>query len=186
MIETLKKLWHDPVWSKVIAAAVIASATYFLVDKHIIWKILESIFEFMIFQVSMPIWVLILSSLVFLFLIPIIAFIKKRKIPRFLSYKSDNIFDIDWFWEWSPPSVYNNNKYEIMNITPRCPSCYSLLDLNDYSGILVNCVNENCNWEWEWARNRSSSKHITHSSELKSKVLNEIDRRVYAGEKGIS
>lgn len=181
----VKKLWRDPVWSAVIATGIIALVTYLLGYWNQIWLTIKSAASLLATPLSFPLWVVMVAVPVLLFTVPVIASLiasfRSAKEPRFLSYTSDTIFDINWSWRWLPPSVYDSH-YTMRDLVPRCPSCAAVLEINDYCGSLVQCINENCSWQWE--RQRRHGSRIGHSSELDSKVRNEIDRRLHAGERG--
>jgi hypothetical protein len=177
----IKKFWRDPVWSAVIAAAIIGGLSYFSGIWPDIWNLIKSIPTFLAKELPIPIWVLLIVVPVLLFLIPFIHSLQSNREPGFVLYTSDIIFDINWSWRWIPPNIYSSN-YTLKDLTPRCPSCHAVLKISDYGGSLASCVNENCNWQWERQRQHGSS--IGHSSELDSKVRNEIDRRIHAGERG--
>ena len=176
-----KKLWKDPVWSAVIAAGIVAAAVYLLGYWPYIWQFVKNIPSLLETPVSIPLWVLILGVPILLFAIPFVASLNTKKEPRFLSYRNDTIFDISWSWRWLSPGFHSSN-YQMRDLTPRCPSCSAVLTLNDYDGSLVSCINENCSWRWE--RQHRHGSRIRHSSELDSKVRNEIDRRIHAGGRG--
>lgn len=177
----VQKLWKDPVWSAVIAAGIVAVATYLLGYWPQIWQLVKSIPSLFATPLSIPLWALLLAVPTLLLAIPFVASLKSVKEPSFVSYTSDTIFDITWFWRWLSPGFYNSH-YTIQDLVPRCPSCGAVLTINDYSGSLVSCINENCSWQWE--RQSRHGFRIGHSSELDSKVRNEIDRRIHAGERG--
>jgi len=177
----VRKLWKDPVWSAVIAAGIVAGATYLLGYWPYISQFVQIIPSLLATPVSIPIWALLLGVPVLLLAIPFFASLNTEKEPRFISYRSDTIFDIRWYWRWLP-SGFHSSDYQIQDLTPRCPSCGAVLTINDYSGSLVSCINENCSWQWDRQHNHDS--RIGDSLELDSKVRNEIDRRIHAGERG--
>tara|TARA_R110000851_G_scaffold261162_6_gene413660 strand:- start:3234 stop:3716 length:483 start_codon:yes stop_codon:yes gene_type:complete len=146
-----------------------------------IWQFVKGIPTILAAPVPIPLWALLIGVPVFLLAIPFFTFLSKEKEPQFLTYRSDTIFDITWFWRWLPPGFHSSH-YQIKDLTPRCPSCRAVLSINDFGGCLVSCVNENCSWQWD--RQHRYGSRIGHSSELTSKVHNEIDRRIHAGESG--
>jgi hypothetical protein len=127
------------------------------------------------FEISIPIWLLLIISIILLFLIPALQSLQKESYPEFLAYRNDNIFGIDLSWDWSPPGFYND-KYSIKDLHLRCPSCKSSLKLNEYSYQLVCCINDNCKWEWQ---QNSSENGILNYNQLEQKLLNVIDRKIY-------
>lgn len=177
----LKKLWKDPVWSAVISAGLIALASYLFGLWPTIWQAMGSVLGLLALPISIPLWLIIVAIPALLLVIPIIIALRPDREPPFTKYTNDNIFDINWAWQWSTPTRYRS-QYELKALTPRCPTCHAVLSINDYSGSLVSCINENCNWKW--ARQRHHSSRISHSTELYTKVHNEIDRRIHAGERG--
>lgn len=175
----IKKVWSDPVWSSVIAAAIIASASYFAGFWPHIWQFIKAIPSLLARPVVIPVWALLVAIPALVFIVPLVRSLRTNRGPQFLGYVKDRILDIDWHWRWSAPHIYNSH-YQIQDLTPRCPDCKAVLEINDYRGELVICVNENCSWQWK--RQFRHGSRIGHSSELDSKVRNEIDRRIYSGE----
>jgi len=177
----VKKLWKDPIWSAVIATGIVTVATYLLGYWPQMLRVVKSVPNLLATSLSIPLWVVALAVPSLLLTLPLISTLRSVKEPRFLSYTSDTIFDINWSWRWLAPG-YSNSYYTPHELLPRCPSCSSVLNINDYSESLVTCIHENCSWEWSQQGRRGS--RISHSSELDSRVRNEIDRRVHAGERG--
>lgn len=177
----VRKVWKDPVWSAVIAAGIVAGITYLLGYWPHIWQFTKSTSSLLATPVSIPLWAFFLGVPFVWLAILLFASINKKKEPLFISYVSDTIFDITWYWRWLPPG-YQSSEHQIRDLTPRCPSCGAVLTINDYCGSFVSCINENCSWRWE--RQHRHGSRIGHSSELDSKVRNEIDRRIHTGERG--
>ena len=177
----IKKLWHDPVLSKVIAVAIIGGASFIPGFWPTIWLFLQFVYSLLTTLLLIPVWLLLLAIPFLLFVIPFIGSLRAEPEPGFMSYISDEIFEINWSWRWLSSSI-NGSGYTLHDLTPRCPSCSALLEVNDYNSSWVVCVNENCHWEWE--RQHQDSSRMVGSAELVSKVRNEIDRRMHAGERG--
>jgi len=179
------KAWQDPVWSKVIATGVLASIGATATWAFDYWSQLKavstSVLALLNNGVSIPVWLLIVIIPLLISLVPIIQKIttKASSEPEFMRYQKDNILGIDWAWDWSCPNMYNS-KYSIRDLLPRCPNCKSSLETDDYSGHIVRCINDNCDWHWE--QPVSFNKRISHSSELDKKVRNIIDRKIHVGE----
>lgn len=176
-----KNIWRDPVWSAVIAAAITGGATYFFGFWPTIWRFIKSIPSFLITTLPIPIWTLLFAVPFLLFIIPLINSLRSAREPRFLSYTNDELFEINWYWRWLAPDRFNSS-YRLIDLTPRCPLCHAVLSINNYGSSLVTCMNEGCNWQWK--RQQQHGSRINHSTELDSKVHNEIDRRIHAGERG--
>jgi len=85
MLQYLKKIWHDPVWSKVISTVIIASAgttLYFLIN---IFKNIIDFFQKYFDESSIP-W--FISA--FIFLAFLVQLKRKRKIPIPISNTNTN------------------------------------------------------------------------------------------------
>ncbi len=85
----LKKIWHDPVWSKVIATAIFASLTavgYYIFGGRQVIKI------FLRYSINIPLWILMLLCLLLLTLLIFIRSYKKaanaRHVLRFVPLHS--------------------------------------------------------------------------------------------------
>lgn len=177
------KAWKDPVWSKVISVGLIGILGSLGSWLFGFWSQIKSLLMFILscltYEVDIPVWLLLVSIPLLLGLIPTLKSFKVDHEPGFLKYKKDIILGIDWNWGWSSPN-FHNDKYSIRDLHPRCPNCKSSLELNDYSGQLVHCINDSCNWQWR--PQGSFHNRISHSSELKQKVWNVIDRKIHNGE----
>jgi len=177
------KLWKDPVWSKVIASGLLLFfsllGTWIFDLWPSIYTVLIQIFSLITYKVLVPTWLIAFSIPFLIFLIPLAQIIIPDKEPRFLKYTNDQILGINWSWEWSAPNFYSD-KYSIKNLHPRCPKCRSSLEINDYSGKLVNCINDECNWTWN--QQGIFQNRITHSRQLDQKIHNVIDRKLHNGE----
>ncbi|NBI54686.1 hypothetical protein [Photobacterium alginatilyticum] len=177
------KAWKDPVLSKVIASGLLlvcgSFGAWFLGLWPEIYELLLTVLELVVYEVQIPLWLIVVSVPLLIFIVPLIRLLIPEQEPRFLKYRSDNILGIDWSWGWSSPN-FHNDKYSIRDLHPRCPNCKSSLELNDYSGQLVHCINDSCNWQWQ--QQGSFNNRISHSSELNQKVWNVIDRKIHNGE----
>ena len=177
------RVWKDPVWSKVISAGLLFIFAAFFTWLSGIWPVVKGILLYVlslfVYELAIPVWSLFLIIPFLLLLIPFIQSMSSEREPSFITYKSDHILGIDWSWKWSKPNLHND-KYSIRNLHSRCPDCKSSLELNDYSGQLVHCINDECNWKWQQQGNFNN--RISHSSTLNSKVWNIIDRKVHNGE----
>ncbi|MEJ6123365.1 hypothetical protein MT390_16080 [Vibrio sp. 2-Bac 85] len=137
------------------------------------------IISWLVYDVLIPVWALFLIIPFLVFLIPLIQSAIPDSEPSFINYKSDQILGIDWTWDWSKPNYHNDN-YSIKNLRSRCPDCKSSLEINDNSGPLVSCINDECKWQWQQKGNFDN--RISHSSILNRKVWNIIDRKIHNDE----
>lgn len=179
----LLKAWKDPVWSKVISAGLIFIFAACFTWISGLWPEVKStllyILSLFVYEVVIPVWALFLIVPFLVLLIPFIHSRIPEREPAFINYKADQILGIDWSWNWSKPNYYNE-KYSIRDLHPRCPDCKSSLEINDYSGQLAHCINDDCKWKWQQQGNFEN--RISHSSTLNSKVWNIIDRKIHNGE----
>jgi type IV secretory pathway VirB3-like protein len=73
----LKKIWHDPVWSGVIAAAIFAGVSYFFGG----WKIIKALFQY---SINVPVWILTILFLLLVALLIIIQYYKKKVDEQYI------------------------------------------------------------------------------------------------------
>ena len=132
-----------------------------------------------------PGWVMLFVAPFVVFVVAVIYFIVatgnvESGEPAFTAYRRDSIFDIDWAWRWLPPDPYNTH-YNLGDLTPHCPSCCTVLAINEQDNCLVSCINDSC--AWQWPRRQSQYAFIRTSIELDRKVRQEIARRLSAKER---
>lgn len=116
----IKKIWHDPVWSKVISVGIIALIGYFSGIFYWISSFFTLIYSWLINSVQIPYWLFFI-----LILFPLYAIVKFIKNlfkesdvsdNDFRNYHQDILFDIKWRWSFSSDgSIYNVNSF--------CPKC---------------------------------------------------------------
>lgn len=175
------RIWKDSVWSAVIADGIVAVIAYLYGYWSQIWQSLNDIPSLLSTLLRIPVWAVLLAVPTLLLSMPFIAYLKAFKDPRFASYTSEAIFDVNWSWRWLYSRLYNSH-YQIKDLTPCCPFCSAALKINGYGGALIRRINENCSWQWQ--RQSPHGSLIGRSSELDSKVRDEIDRHIHAGERG--
>lgn len=122
----ITKIWKDPVWSKVIAGAIITilggAATYFggLLPKVI--HVFVAIWGFLISNTPLYNWliiILILPSILTLIVFTsfIIDSVKGREKPlNYRNYCSDHFDTLKWIWK------YGSDGY-IFDVVSLCPKC---------------------------------------------------------------
>lgn len=188
----MKKVWKDPVWSSVIAGIILAVIV--AVGQHFfgLWEYVSIggvwLWSVITTDIPIPLWLVIIGIPILVLLIPVITRLIPDKEPSFTKYTHDHILEIDWSWKWIPPNKFRA-EYKFDELKPRCPSCKSVLNINDYDGRLVYCINDSCKWQWPLASQRYAYHHvghrsdaIDHSSKLNERVLKEIDRKMHTGE----
>lgn len=117
----IKKIWNDPVWSKVISAVIIAIGT--IVITTIFAKVNNTSFteawnRFWTFKIEL--WCLALVGIIiFLFLILIKR--KSNKERKFLNYTQGIWSNTKWQWAWKYDP--KTKKYHMFNLYTLCPKC---------------------------------------------------------------
>jgi hypothetical protein len=139
----LKKLWADPVWSKVIAGLILtagaALGAYLLDWWPNIGNGLKKAYEFAAAPTLVPNWLL---GLLIMLSLPIILlaglavwmrlFPSKEAGPGWHSYTSDKFFGLLWRWRY----LSDGQIYDVCTFCPRCDyqvypenvSAYSVVD----------------------------------------------------------
>lgn len=123
----LKKLWNDPVWSKVIAGAILAVGallgTYFLDWWPSIGRFAKDAYNFAVSPTSLSNWVIgVLGLLATLTIIVLLALIWQKIFPSSSStadwwnYRVDTFFDLRWRWRYFEDG-------QICDVHTFCPHC---------------------------------------------------------------
>nr|WP_139212168.1 hypothetical protein [Pluralibacter gergoviae] len=149
-------------------------------------KILSWLVDIIVYPVTIPIWLLIISSVILLTLVPVIKYVIRRKSESatssqtgtFLDYTNDTIFGMNVSWSWIKP--YGNKNYTLSSIEVRCPECSGILseysDSNQYNRYmypLIKCGFHDCGWHIAREFERISYRDMDY------KLTQEIDRRCY-------
>jgi len=127
----LKKLWHDPVWSKVIAAAIVAAsatlASYLFGWLPTIWNWSLPGFVFLGSTKPVPRWLLLILLVlaVMTFSRWIGAFRRVPNIQPWRRYTKDTFYGWVWRWEYDGAG-------EPCDLRSYCPECD--FELTDYFG----------------------------------------------------
>ena len=122
----LKKVWTDPVWSKVIAAAIVAGLasviTYFGGWWPNIGLFLSSAGSLAVSSTSVPNWllaVLVLCAIVVLVVVAIglcATFFSQNVRPSYLTYAEDVVLGIRWRWRYGSDGAI----YQLVSFCPNC------------------------------------------------------------------
>lgn len=138
-----KKLWHDPVWSKVIAGVILAVgatvATYFLNWWSVIGEFVSQCITFALASTSTPNWflfVLVLLALPVVILFGVRVWEKifpsQSSPPSWRTYTTDFFFGLRWRWTYgSGGEIYNAHTFCPhcdFQVFPRDVSSYSVID----------------------------------------------------------
>lgn len=107
----LKKLWNDPVWSKVIAGVILAIgatfATFFFDWSSMIGKFVAQCYAFIVATTPIPNWVLLLIAILALptviFFGAVVwqkAFPSRSTASSWKNYTTDFFFGLRWRWRY--------------------------------------------------------------------------------------
>jgi hypothetical protein len=122
------KIWHDPVWSKVIAGIVLGGGalalTYLL---NLLWpsigEYVHAIYRFALAATALPNWTIGLLGLLAL---PVIVLVfgslwqkgfPAKPEPEWMNYRTDEFFNLNIRWRWD----YRSSG--IHNLSAFCPYC---------------------------------------------------------------
>jgi hypothetical protein len=142
MTSALRKTWQDPVWSKVIAAIILAIGaavgTYFLHWWPVIGSLFSSTYNYALSSASIPYWLLAILCLLSLISIVIICLIlwqavlpTKSATVSWRSYTTDTYFNIRWRWKYfDDGSIYETNTF-----CPHCDFQVFPIDVSNYRFI---------------------------------------------------
>ena len=142
----IKGAWKDPVWSKVIATAIISAiasvATYIFGVWPAFGSALSQALSFMIASTPTPNWLLGLMAIPCILLIFAVLVELKGKLlatepnKTWESYTKDNFWGLLWSWHYTGNQIDNLHslcprcEYQIL---PRDESSYSAVPRYDYS-----------------------------------------------------
>lgn len=124
----VKKLWNDPVWSKVIAGVILAVGacigSYFLNWWPRIGSFIRKAYEFIFFTTNVPNWLLgILVILCLPTIFIVLALLWERIHPKkqndvsdWRSYKTDIYFGLRWRWKYFD----DGGIYDAYTFCPHC------------------------------------------------------------------
>jgi hypothetical protein len=181
MVRWIKKYWHDPVWSKVFAGAILAGAAaigaYFFDWWPIISHVFAVMFSFVLSKTEVPNWLLGFLVLAFLLVIAVIGLLIWNKqhpgnqIPNWRNYTKDTFFDIRWTWRYDE----TNKVYDLYSFCPHCDfQIYPIINRNmfrDFTHIHFYC--ESCNYAF--------GSHSEDIPQFENKVIRHIQRKIRNG-----
>ena len=153
MKDWFKKIWIDPVWSKVIAAAIIAAVgVVFSLLKTLNndSETLEESFK-TVFSYKVNLWLAIVVMLVVLIIIGVIKKINASNqriiVPPFVNeFIRGQYQNQMWKWRWEWNVLYNY--YCVTDLNIECPNCHKgVLDLEFMS---YRCPKCNSSFEFSW------------------------------------
>jgi hypothetical protein len=122
-VEFIRKVWKDPVWSKVIAAGILLGipvlVAYATNSWTIIGNFLTSMWHWLFETDTSPNWVLIPAGILgILALVLLILKLKSQfsQIKYLDSYTCDDFYNLKWRWSFG-------FSYSIDTIQSFCPEC---------------------------------------------------------------
>lgn len=153
MIEKIKSIWNDPVWSKVIAAAIIAAvgALFSLVKSWFNENVsFEEAFK-TVFSYQVNLWLAITVVMMVLIIVGVIKKTEANKqrvpVPPFVNDFTRWMYQNQvwkWRWVWSP----TNKFYYVTDLNIECPNCHEgVLDLESMN---YRCPKCNVSYEFDW------------------------------------
>lgn len=166
------KIWHDPVWSKVISGIILGIfgavvTLIYSVIKEI--KFLEALIVFydifisiLFFQVSL-IWIILIIIIIY-FLRKVLKNRFKLK-PEWLNYKNDILKKYLWTWEYKYDEY--DEKWQIVEMSPHCHNCECILH---YKSGNIECPN---------CGNIYGYNYYEDLEEIKKMIINKIEKRRY-------
>jgi hypothetical protein len=139
--QQIKKLWHDPVWSKVIAGVILATgaaaSAYFLDWWPAIGAFAANAYQFALAATSTPNWVLLILGLLSLTTVVFIGALAWQAVypqkPTSLSwrtYTTDIYFGLRWRWRYFDDG-------QICDTHTFCPHCDFQVYAHDVSSYSV-------------------------------------------------
>jgi len=180
VIEWIKNHWHDPVWSNVIAAsilAILAGVGAYLLDWWpIIFQVLKGVEDFSLSDSAIPNWllaILLIPLLLGLFVIGVIArnkYFPKKPSLSWGSYVEDTFFDIRWTWRYD--ETKNNN---IVDLYSFCTSCGFQIYPRPHSDWMAGFIHtkfhcENCGQDFK--------SHPEQIPQLENKIIRHIQLKI--------
>ena len=142
----LKKVWSDPVWSKVISGGILFAIGAIYSSVHWWGQVhtaLTAAWLFAIADVPVPrwfFWILVLCVVLGIALVGALILTKSQEIPdERLNYKEDDFLNLLWRWRYEGGQVSHLNAY--------CNYCDYQLDIDisrSYSEPCTDYLCPNC------------------------------------------
>lgn len=181
MFSLVKKCWHDPVGSKVIATAITGTAgagIYFFDWWPAIVKGSKATFDFVFSNTTVPNWLLGILLVPLLLVLIVVGVVIRNKrhtthhFPAWISYTTDIFFNIRWTWRYD----VSNKIIELFSFCPDCdfqiyPKRY-LNFVRDFTHINFHC--ENCGHNF--------GNFPEDIAQFENKVIRHIQRKIRNGE----
>ncbi len=178
MLNFLKRIWHDPVISSVIAAILIGFGSYFSPFWPLIKNFLIETITFLTKKTALPNWLIgFLLLLSFLLLATkLIAAVRlltsAKSASDYRQYSQDEFFGIRWRWKYS----YGSG--QPVELCPFCVKCDIQIRPADKSsyygrGTLFKCDNTSCD--------AAAIEINEYLFEIEDKVARHLQQKARAG-----
>ena len=144
---TIQKIWHDPVFSNVIAAVIFA-VLMLIASGIAAWWSSKSIVDAFIGIVTYPIplWVVVVLGILW-YIIRRIAQSRHRTVS-FLTFTQGVYQNQTWTWTWGYKK--STQKYHIEDLSLICPNCHR--GVLSMSVSTYHCGACGASIEWRWLR----------------------------------
>ncbi|WFC62625.1 hypothetical protein EWH21_13155 [Pseudomonas sp. REST10] len=136
----LKKIWSDPVWSKVISSVILAAlsalAVYLLDWAPRLGGMASSAWTYMLSDVVLPRWgvavlgLLALPTFVFAGALLWVNRPSQASTSRWTDYRTDRFFGLNWRWRYSGQRVDG-----IRSFCPHCDFELFPVDSSSYAAV---------------------------------------------------
>lgn len=172
MKEKWKRVWDDPVWSKVIASGIVAAGGFVLTSiaalfcEVLLYNAFMSILKF-----EIQLWIIIVIAVVILMTYQVyLRFIVKRDFA-FLSFTSGKYQGRNWKWTWVKNA--KSGRYLLGEIILMCPNCHIGVLKMLYTSY--KCGNCGVNIPWNFMQTDSSAVKQQIMADTKRQFPAEID-----------
>jgi hypothetical protein len=142
-----RRIWADPVWSKVISAVILAAfpaAAAYNWWAEVVAAIAIAA-RFLLAATPVPNWLLGIVGLCVIVVVSIIIFglyawLHPRVVPSWRSYREDVFLGLKWRWRYDDDG-------RIYRLLPFCPSCdFQIVphDASDAGGLRIRFLCDGC------------------------------------------
>lgn len=169
MLDLIKKVWKDPVWSKVISAGILALFVWLGYQFDFIRNDKTIFFEFFQQEVKIQVWIvflILIINIVLLFLSVryILTLYKVDEDDLFHSYCYDKILGLTWRWDYSTID-------QIINLHSFCPNCdFQLIKKMDKGFLYYSDHCSGCGFEL--------TSDIVNSRRFEENVILKIQQKI--------
>lgn len=171
----LKKIWHDPVWSKVIAAAILGlfSLGYFLDFLPVAWGWIKAACLFFIGTTPVWNWLLIpwgIATVAYSSWLALKAYADWRKPWR--KYTQDVLHNLRWRWQY-------DRKGKVTNLKCHCRRCdFEIVPSRPTLNGRISFICNSCNSNFQ----PSNLGQDWNNQDWQSIITREIYKKIISGE----